>query len=79
MTIMLYDVHVIRENAKGRFFDLDDDFEQLRDGLRIVLNRWNDVQIRNEAQLMAKRETCEELRAMVETLASVIDKAEENS
>ena len=76
MTIMLYDVHVIRENANGHIFDLDDDFAMLSKGLERVLERWNDVRVRNNAQLYAKKETCETLRNMIAVLTEAIDDAE---
>ena len=73
---MLYDVHIIRENANGHIFDLDEDFAMLSRGLERVLERWNDVRVRNSAQLYAKKETCEKLRNMIAVLTAAIDDAE---
>lgn len=79
MTINLYDVFAIKEKDGMKYLDMTDDFEMLSNGLRRALVKWNDVQCRNNALLYAKKETCAELRDMIEVLTNVVNKAEENA
>lgn len=58
--------------------DLTEEFEQIADALRTVMNKWNEVQTRNNAILQAKYTPAKKCLAMAETLETVCKKALEN-
>lgn len=58
--------------------DLTEEFEQIAEALRTVMNKWNEVQTRNSAILQAKYTPAKKCLAMAETLETVCKKALEN-
>lgn len=60
------------------YIDFTDEFDELSNVLRIVLNKWNEVQCRNTAAMYAKVQSAKMLLAMAETLEACCRKALEN-
>ena len=60
------------------YIDFTDEFDELTNVLRIVLNKWNEVQCRNTAAMYAKEQSAQMLLAMAETLETCGRKALEN-
>ena len=58
--------------------DLTEEFEQIANALRTVMNKWNEVQTRNSAILQAKYAEAKMCLAMAETLETVCKKALES-
>ena len=72
-------VFFIRQDKDGlNYIDFTDEFDELSDVLRFVLNKWNEVQCRNTAAMYAKGQSAQMLLAMAETLESCCRKALEN-
>lgn len=65
-------------NEGSREMIMTDEFTELADVLKIVLNKWNEVQTRREAVLSSTPESALMLKAMAETVIAVCDKAIEN-
>lgn len=60
------------------YIDFTDEFNELSNVLRTVLNKWNEVQCRNTAAMYAKEQPAKMLLAMAETLETCCKKALEN-
>lgn len=75
---MNMNVFTIRDDGEYRYLDLTQDMDELSEILRTVLNKWNEVQCRNEAFLASKEFPAHKLRAMAETVITVCDKALEH-
>lgn len=58
--------------------DLSEEFEQIANALQTVMDKWNEVQTRNNAILQAKYNPAKKCLAMAETLETVCKKALEN-
>ena len=72
-------VFFIRQDKDGlNYIDFSDEFDELSNVLRTVLNKWNEVQCRNTAAMYAKKQSAQMLLAMAETLESCCRKALEN-
>jgi len=72
-------VFFIRQDKDGlNYIDFSDEFDELSGVLRIVLNKWNEVQCRNTAAMYAKEQPAKILLAMAETLEACARKALDN-
>lgn len=71
--------NLFRVGINGRsFVDMSREFEELSEVLQQVLNKWNEVQTRNDALLSSTAESAERLKAMAETLILCAEKGKEN-
>lgn len=60
------------------YIDLTDEFKEIADVMRTVLNKWNEVQSRRAAAVTSAPTEAKKAIAMAETLIAVCNKALEN-
>lgn len=74
----VFKLFTIGGEHKTQFMDMTQEFAELGDILRRVLNKWDEAQTRNEALLSSTEESADFLKAMAETLIFCAEKAKEN-